>query len=391
MLITPKEIRTRAERHYPKYLVAMAEGAPFTPIEIPFRKVRASDPFDAVRCGVETLIGGSRERRGTGYTVTLEPVNTRLYGTQHHPVRIAFESEPDYLGYLGRRGEVTRLRADIDLIRVTLPVLDAWVRRSVRVVVANAGRWGDLLTVCQYFLNHPRPNLYARELPLGVHTKFVEEHQSVLRELLDELLPPEAIDPAATRFEERFLLRYDEPLVRLRFLDAAVQRRLQCPVSDLSVPVGEVGALDLAGAICVITENRMNFLTLPSLPNAVAIWGGGFRAELLRRVHWLADCRLLYWGDIDAQGFQILSQLRSAYPQTESVMMDLPTFETYRAFAVPGTPCAVESLSHLRPAEQAAFAYVAENALRLEQEKIGQAYAARHIGSRHARAGDDRE
>lgn len=384
MLITPGEIRAKAERHYPRYLAAVAEGAPFTPIEIPFRRVRASDPFDDVRRSVEALIGGSRERRGTGYTVTLEPVNTRLYGTQHHPARIAFESEPDYLGYLGKQREVARLRADLALILATLPALDAWARRSVRVVVANAGRWRELLAVCRYFRDHPRPKLYARELPLGVHTKFVEENRAVLRLLLDELLPEEAIDPAGTCFEERFFLRYDEPLVRLRFLDLPVQRRLGCPVSDLSAPVGEIGALELAGVTCVVTENRMNFLTLPTLPDAVAIWGGGFRAELLRRVGWLAGCRILYWGDIDAQGFQILSQLRSVYPQTESVMMDLPTLEAHRAFVVPGTPCAVANLPHLHPTEQAAFAYVAENALRLEQEKIAQAYAAQQLELRHS-------
>lgn len=72
-------------------------------------------------------------------------------------------------------------------------------------------------------------------------------------------------------------------------------------------------------------------------------------------------------------------------------MIDLPTFEAYRAFAGPGTPCAVEILPHLHPAEQAALAHIAENALRLEQEKIDQAYAARHDHSRLLRAGNDRE
>lgn len=102
-----------------------------------------------------------------------------------------------------------RILTDLNIPERDIPFAGELLR--VRVVVANAGRWGDLLTVCQYFLDHPRPNLYARELPLAVHTKFVEEHQSVLREMLDELLPPQAIDPAANRFEERFLLRYTGP------------------------------------------------------------------------------------------------------------------------------------------------------------------------------------
>ena len=38
---------------------------------------------------------------------------------------------------------------------------------------------------------------------------------------------------------------------------------------------------------------------------------------------------LLYWGDIDAQGFEILSQFRGYFPQTKSILMDKQTFEKF--------------------------------------------------------------
>jgi hypothetical protein len=53
--------------------------------------------------------------------------------------------------------------------------------------------WADILRVCRYFQLHPRPNLYLRELPIKVHTKFIEEHKGILRELLEIVLPEDAI------------------------------------------------------------------------------------------------------------------------------------------------------------------------------------------------------
>src|SRR5262249_1385055 len=55
-----------------------------------------------------------------------------------------------------------------------------------------------------YFVEHPRPQCYIRELPVRVHTKFVEQHAGILRELLEFLLPPEAIQPDAKTFTQRF-------------------------------------------------------------------------------------------------------------------------------------------------------------------------------------------
>lgn len=44
--------------------------------------------------------------------------------------------------------------------------------------------------------------------------------------------------------------------------------------------------------------------------------------NVLRDAGWLADCTLWYWGDLDTQGFAILSQLRGYWPQTRSFLMD---------------------------------------------------------------------
>lgn len=288
-----------------------------------------------------------------------------------------FESEPDYLKFLGKEREVAAFKEDVALIRNSVPQLNDWL--NPQKVIEYAGQWADLLEVCLYFQKNPRPNLYIRELPITVHTKFIEGHKGILRELLDAILPAEAIQPAESDFEKRFFLRYKEPLIRLRVLDRRLQAQYHFPTSDFSAPVSEFARLNLGGHRFIITENEMNFLTLPALANSFALWGGGFRVEMLKQIAWLADCPLVYWGDLDAQGFVILSQLRSYFPQTISLMMDADTWDAFRELSGPGTICRNENLSGLTPAEYEMFTYLNRQVIRLEQEKISQAYVLRKL------------
>ena len=114
--------------------------------------------------------------------------------------------------------------------------------------------------------------------------------------------------------------------------------RYALPVSDLSVPVSQFDTLQLAGYRFVIAENEMTFLTLPELADSLGLFGAGFRIDILKSVTWLANCPILYWGDLDVQGFQILSQLRSYFPNAVSVMMNMKTLTRFRNFTVPDTP-----------------------------------------------------
>lgn len=266
-------------------------------------------------------------------------------------------------------------------MRVEVPELEPWVERFPRKLLEQHNTWLGLLTVCRYFLEHPRPGLYIRELPVNVHTKFIEQHQGILRELLEYLLPAESIVSDATSFQQRFGLREEEPLIHIRFLDDQLRQRYGVPLQELSTPGSQLVELDFSGQTCVITENKMTFLTLPPLANTFAILGGGFKVSSLAAISWLRDCPIIYWGDLDAQGFQILSQLRSIFPHVRSLMMDEATLLAFAEFSVVGTPCRVRQLPHLTQEEHALFLRLAQDEKRLEQEHISHAYALRQIQS----------
>lgn len=302
-MIAPADIVRWAERLYVPFLRAWLRDEEFFPVVLPVGKL----PTDYLELseGVGRLLRGAKTTHGRGYRVYSRQQSTRRHGSQSLPERILIETDRDLLHLIGKEQEFAAFRASVDLIRRELPALDAWLAQHPEVVVAHAGEWPELLAICAYFLGHPRPRCYIRELPVAVHTKFIETHTGILRRLLDDVLPPESVTADEPNFERRYGLRYDEPLVRLRFLDERLCRRLALPVTDLTAPVSQVADLDLGGYRCLIVENKMTFLTLPPLRDTIAIFGGGFHVSILAEIDWLAACELIYWGDLDVQGFQI--------------------------------------------------------------------------------------
>lgn len=379
-MITPADIRQKAARLYLPFLRAWLGDQPFFPREIPVGKLPSD--YVELRKGVRLLQAQSKEARGRGYSLDYQVQQKRFSGQQTIPVRAIIETELDFLWLVEKEEEFSMFRQDVSLIREQLPQLATWMERSPQKVIEHHGLWPELLAVCHYFLDHPIANLYIRELPISVHTKFIEQHRGIVRELLEQLLPQEAMPLAATTFEQRYGLREKEPLVRVRLLDEQLYHRYRLPLTELSVPVSQLEALDLLrGQRCIVTENEMTFLTLPLYKDTFALFGGGFMVRNLEGISWLAQCPIIYWGDLDAQGFQILSSLRAFFPHVVSVMMDWETLSAFSEFCVASTPCLIRQLPHLTHEEHTLFLHLAENNLRLEQEHISHAYAVRQLCS----------
>jgi hypothetical protein len=150
-------------------------------------------------------------------------------------------------------------------------------------------------------------------------------------------------------------------------------------VDDLAVPLSQFRALGCGGLNVLIAENKMTFLTLPAIPRALGIWGGGGAAELLAATDWLARCRLCYWGDLDVHGFHILSRLRRRFPEMVSVMMDEATLDRFICLAVSAREGSYEDVAGLAADEQRAYQRVSAGALLLEQEKIPHPHALHEI------------
>jgi hypothetical protein len=365
-MITLEELRKKALNLYPEVLRTARMGEVFFPKNIPANKQPGAD-LAALHRQLAPLVAASKERAGVGYTIRYETRTTRLHGTQDLPTSFIFETLEDYLLFLEKKEEFNQFERDASGIARQFPALADWLTAYPLRVVEYAGRWDDLLAVCHWFTTAWAPDrYYLRELTVPVHTKFVEQHKAVLTQLLDVLLG-EQVNTSTSIFEQRFGLRFDEPLVRIRLLDAAM-----AGFRDVSLPVSDFRAAYFPAHRVFILENKMNFLAFPEVQDAAAIWGKGFQVSILKNIDWLASAEIFYWGDLDAHGFQILSQLRSYYPHTQALLMDWETLHRFQGDWGIGAVTSATLLPGLTAKEQRVFDFLKSNNLRLEQEKIPQ-------------------
>jgi hypothetical protein len=368
-MITVHEIKKKAERIYSEVLKNYLLGKDTFPKIIRSDKSLSKD-FVIMGQELAPIIAASKDRIGFGYTVKSEPVKTKLHGTQNIPNTIVFETLDDFLKFLGKKNEFDKFVEQVKLILASYPQLKTCLIKKPELVIDNIDKWDDLMKVCDWFAkSFEADKYYIRELPISVHSKFIEENKTTLRLILDELIPEKIIEEN-TVFEKHFRLKYAEPIIRFRFLDSMVQRSFY--YSDICVPLSQFTDIPLSCSIVIIIENLMNFLTFPHVKNGIAVWGKGFAIDCLKQVKWFKDKEIFYWSDLDVQGFQMLSQLRSYFQQTKSLFMNLATLNDHQDFWVKGTTANINDLNLLNIDELQTFLFLKENNIRLEQERISQ-------------------
>lgn len=371
-MIQPEDIRRKAENLYEAAIRSWLDGKDnFFPRVIPSQKKPDSELTTAIM-KVQKLRQNSKEVLGYGYSVKWQQVNSRKYGRNSFPEQISFETIEDLLRFIQKKSEFAAFTDAVTKIRNLFPQLEPWIESNIRFLTDLAPEIDGLVEVVRFLQAHPRPDCFIRELPLAVDTKFVEQHQGVLRQWLDILLPPHCIRADEEHFERRFGLRYAEPHLLMRFLDPEIQKKIGFPCDVLSLPLHTVGQLPLEQARVIIVENKVNLLTIPRLPHAIGIGALGKAVSLLRYVQSLSDMPITYWGDIDIEGFEILSDLRAIFPHTQSMLMDQETLLGYRHLTVPGTGQQMSVPVHLTSDETNAFHLCLQENLRLEQERLPQ-------------------
>ena len=364
-MITPIEIKKKAESKYCAYLQSIVEGESFHPIVIAGNK-KPDESTVKFEKELTDLINQSKEKKGYGYTIEFQTVKTKQHGLQDIPVSISFQSEYDYLKFINKEKETEKFRDNIDQIVPSFPELKDWVYRFPFKVIDN--NWDCLLKVCEYFKKNPSPNLYIRELPIQIHTKYIENNKGIIKELLDIIIA-EHMNADEKQFEARFNLKYDEPIVRFRLLDSSVSQKYLLGIDDLSIPISQFRCLSLPIQTVYIVENKISMLTFPLENDSIVVWGHGFGVDVMQDVEWFKTKKIYYWGDLDAQGFQILSEIRTHFSQVKSFLMDQDTFDKYYE-GDKGKETNVEKELCLAQEEMEMFRYLKESNSRLEQEKI---------------------
>ena len=267
------------------------------------------------------------KRVGTSSLILLKQMVTRRQ-TQNVPVGVIFKSLEDVGKYVGCSREIKQALAAVELTRSQLPELIPFFTESSPgflwqyVVGAPVGDFALMLQFCRFLKEHPRPDIYLRSLDLpGMDTKFAEQHLAALSRLLDALLPESAVDTESSGresnkaggFAKRYGFKSEPSRIRFRLLDHSMpENGLFNQAADIEIDKASFLQLRLQVKYIFITENQVNFLAFPDLPQSMVIFGRGFGFASWRRcaLFHQPGVHLIYWGDLDAAGFEILNQLR---------------------------------------------------------------------------------
>ena len=372
---TPADIRTDLLRRWERgrFLAEVAAPGDLFPLRIGLKRPTSPElgtRFEEVRAWAAALQGVTQARLET------REVNHRQLGANSTPVALWFDTVDAVATVVGKTRDLARFRALIELTMARCPELSPMLAKRPLDALAAAEVWPQLLDVATWVRGHPRPGIYVRQVDVpGVHTKFIEQHQRTLSAMLDILLPEAAVDTSAgtADFARRYGFRARPRLVRFRFLDQRLGLRAADVDRHYTLTAADFGRIDPPARV-FMTENEINFLAFPDVPDALVIFGAGSGLEHLADVCWLADVPVYYWGDIDTHGFAILDQLRAVVPHAISLMMDSETLLAHRDYwGVEDKPTR-RDLHRLTAAELALYDDLRDNRLhpnlRLEQERI---------------------
>ncbi len=275
---------------------------------------------------------------------------------------------------VGCKEHFDRYRWRLVCLREQFPLVDAAGLRRV-LVAMNKSDVSDadfelVCTAATWFASNEADNMSAREVPLeGFHAKWLDAvgHRAMVCTLAGK---------PQLAFRER------PHVVVFRYLDPAYLagggRVHDCWVE------GDLGSPAYTPTVVVICENRDSALWFKPVAGGIAVQGDGMAgAAVVGSIPWVVRApRVLYWGDIDRQGFEILSKYREGGLNVRSMLMDAATYARFERFGTyvdkAGREIApkpdARALPGLTEAENALYLQLCslgfEGPRRIEQERI---------------------
>lgn len=375
-MISPKELLEKSEKQFYGVVSRMLKGEEVFPMVIPSNKKLAGTKYSDIRDAVLPLYQHSKKIKGKGYTV--EWKEKLVDGTkQKIPGKIFFETPEDYLFYCKKESDYQDIKKAFTMLTDAFPALTEWATRNVKLLHNEAPKMAAIIKVCTFFSKTAPPHdLYLRELPVEVHSKFIEENAPLLKSILDIILPPEWVNKKEADFSSRYYIRKPGIYTQIRVLDESLRKTIG--FNELALTIDDFGKLDWKPEKVFIIENRACFLSFPKVKNGVAIFGEGFKSRINKFVPWIEGAELYCWFDLDPAGFEMLNIIRQYYTKAKSFLMDEETYTQFSEFSVSSAYRRLP-LEHLNIEELKLYEFLQANSRRLEQERITNIYISKQL------------
>ncbi|WP_206192539.1 Wadjet anti-phage system protein JetD domain-containing protein [Scrofimicrobium canadense] len=373
---TPSQIASKIHRRWSDgtLLRAFVLQEPFPAFDISLRAPTAKDigeHFDQARRWATVL--QERSRLGTCYELEYGCVGGRDTGRSRLPRRAHVTSFTQAFRLLGVAEDATLFQ---DLFSSTLyEPARAWVLNHPLTTLRYAQVWEHIVAAAIWLESQRNSGRYLREIDApGVDTKFVETHLSPIAGIL-------GIPANRKRFESSLGLSSKPQMVRLRY----APHWSKMPGSEAILRVEELDQIPLRPQVVLIVENEVTYLSVPAVPGSVVLWGRGYGVDHPASLSWLRGAKVLYWGDIDLDGFAILNRTRHYLPRCQSVLMDRQTFVTHQDRWGRDVTPKPATLRHLTAEEQGFYSELRSGRFgagaRLEQERISWPWALDHLAA----------
>lgn len=375
-MITPKELLAKADKIVFKIIAAQLKGDSKFPLLMPSNKQVIGSNFSDWKNDLVPLYQQSKAVKKRGYSVDWKEKN--INGSkQSVPAKIYFDTIEDFLHFVEKENDFQKILLVNAILIKEFPLLEHWANDNPEVLLNHYSAWPEIIKVCKYFTsNRPPHPYYIRELPVEVHSKFIEQNANLLKKILDLLLPDDWINIASNDFSERYFLRKVSVYTQIRILDEGLKPHLG--YDECSLTLEDAAWIKWVPENVYIIENQICFLTFPKVKNSVAIFGEGFKSRLSKDIPWLNQTNLYCWFDLDTAGFEMLNMIREHYPKAISFLMDEKTYSQFQHFSVDNKG-KKKTLPLLSPDEQNIHQFLINNNKRLEQERISLPYVQMNL------------
>lgn len=299
-MVTVEAARVRARASYERSFAAWATLSP----DVPVLDLPLHPPTEAAALADSTsAIGWVTSWRDAGLTdVAWAQRQWASLGAQRVPERLRFNSASSLAAFAGKGAHwhsvSTRCATLIERWDGHAEVAPVLRRHARAIGELSPNDFARLIAVIDWLVDHPDSGLYIRQLPIrGVDTKWVGAHKSLVSGIVTAITSATGLG-----------LAQPPGLVRVRFLDPTLRPG---GLDDLAAPVETLAALDVRPSIIYVFENLESVVAMPEVTGAVVVHGSGYAVDRLGRIPWIRDGRIVYWGDLDSNGFAILNRLRS--------------------------------------------------------------------------------
>lgn len=175
-----------------------------------------------------------------------------------------------------------------------------------------------LLRAGAWFAENSADGLTPRQVPLeGFHAKWLNTRQHLVARLAgkDDL-------GLAGNHPSRIHFSYLDPA----HLASGGRKHDSASVGDRFAPA-------YAPEVVIISENKDTAINFPELPGAISVEGVGKGGGALASFGWLAGAPVvIYWGDMDGDGLEILDGFRAAGVPARSIFMDRASFDRWEKY-----------------------------------------------------------